>query len=90
MAAVVALVVAASAAAFAVVAASEEVNMASSSCRDCCNSVYALVLVALNAVEVCKMEDSMILAEVAVVKAVATAAEWVGWLRYCILLRVLY
>ncbi len=42
--------------------------------------VSALVLVALNAVEVCEMEDSMIPAEV----TVAAAAAWVGWWRHCI------
>ncbi len=41
--------------------------------------VSALVLVALNAVEVCEMEDSMIPAEVAAVKAVLTAVAYVGW-----------
>ncbi len=56
--------------------------------------VSALVLVELNAVEVCVMEDYVIPAEVAAlmaaVKAVSTAAANVGWWWYCILRRVLY
>jgi hypothetical protein len=42
--------------------------------------VSALVLVELNAVEVCVMEDYVIPAEV----TVAAAAAWVGWWRCCI------